>query len=225
MSKLKKLVHYIRYALRVPPLKNGLLGLKQIYEGKYCAIYIPLAPYLRPKVEISAFKLGENCNVSLEKISFCGFNRAVDMYSSNFVKANKVEVNNCKTGFFVRTSHKKMEHRMALDLKHVKFKKGDAGVVAPDTYDIKARDVEFEEVKVGFDIYVSKPDILKMGLPDNTPVELVSEAIQIIKNNQEKGVVENLSQSKLFSWLGVTSNTVTIATPIVQALITYAAST
>jgi hypothetical protein len=224
MFKPKILVHYIRYALRVTPLKNGILGLKQSYEGKCCAIYIPVAPYLRPKVETTAFKLGENCNLGLEKISVCGFNKAVDMYSSNSVKAKKVEVNDCKTGFFVRASHKKMERKMALDLKHVKFKKGDTGVIAPDTYDIKARNVEFEEIKVGFDIYVSKPEILKMGLPENTPVELISEAIQIIKNHQEKEAVENLSQSNLFSWLGVASNTVTIATPIVQALITYAAS-
>jgi hypothetical protein len=224
MSKPKILVHYIRYALRIIPLKSGILGLKQICEGKCLAIHTPIYPHLRPKIETTAIKLGENSNLSLEKISFSGFNKAVDMHSSNYVKAKKVEVTSCKTGFFVRASHKKMERKMALDLKNVKFKKGDVGVVAPDTYDIKARNVEFEEVKVGFDIYISKPEIIEMGMPENTPVELIAEAIQLIQNKKEKEAVENLSQSKLFSWLGLASNTVTIATPIVQALITYAAS-
>ncbi|MBC8659629.1 hypothetical protein LZU85_19300 [Vibrio sp. IRLE0018] len=224
MYQLKIVVNYIRQVLKIPPLQTGLLGLRQSYECKYRVINVPETPYPRPRGKSSALKLGENCKLSLKNVSLHGFDKGVDMLSSNSVNAKKVEINYCKTGFFVRASEKKVEKNMALDLNNVKFKKGDVGVVAPDTYDIKARNVDFEEVRVGFDIYVSKSQIVEMGLPENTPIELISEAIQIIKSNQEKEAVENLSKSRLFTWLGVASNSVTIATPIVQALFAYATS-
>ncbi len=224
MYQLKIVVNYVRQVLKIPPLQTGLLGLTQSYECKYSVINVPVAPYLRPRVKSTAFKLGENCELSLEKLSIHGFDKVVDMQSSNSVNAKKVEINYCRTGFFVRRADKKGEKNMALDLKNVKFKKVDFGVVAPDTYDVKARNVDFEEVKVGFDVYVSKSQMVEMGLPENTPIELIVEAIQIIKSKNEKEAVENLSKSRLFTWLGVASDSVTIATPIVQALFAYATS-
>jgi hypothetical protein len=224
MSRPKSLPDHIRHTLNIKPLQKGLLSFREFYVDNFCVTDIPVPPYLRPHIETTAICIGENCNIGLDKVSLHGFTKAVDMPTSSTVKAKKVGVSYCETGFFVRTSHEKKEIKMALDLDRVTFKKCKKGVVAPDTYDIKARNVDLEDVEVGFDIYLSKVELLKMGLPENTPVELVSEAIEIVRNSEATEVVEHLSKSKLLSWLGIASNTITVATPIVQALIVYAAA-
>ncbi len=212
--KIKNIVGSIRLALGISQEEI----IMPIIQPKY------LFTDLKPRAPISAIKMAGNGEIILNKVGFSGFTKAVDICDSNTVKAKKVDMDDCHIGFYVRETNRKKEKNMGLDLKRVKFKKMDAGVVAPDTYDIKARDVEFEDVKEGFKIYLSSLEKQKMGLPDNTPDELIAEAIQIIKSHKEKEAVENLSQSRLFTWLGVASNSVTIATPIVKALFSLAAS-
>lgn len=224
MSRVRKLLNRIRYVLKMKPLVGNLIDFKQYYADNYNVAYIPVPPYQRPQVDTVAIKLSENSNFRLEKLSFVGFTEAVSSYDSCSIRAKKVDILNCETGFFVRESRTKKETKVALDLDGVTFKNGKKGIRAPDTYDIKARNTSFDNVDVGIDIYLSKAEILEIGLPEDTPLELISEAIAIIKKSEKEDAVEGLSKSNLFSWLGIASNTVTIATPIVQALMAFALS-
>lgn len=70
-----------------------------------------------------------------------------------------------------------------------------------------------------FNIYDSRGSVLKiLNLPENTPVELVAEVVDIIRKNPEssRSVKERIiRKSQLFEWLGASANLVTIATPII----------
>ncbi|PKI03793.1 hypothetical protein CXF78_10930 [Shewanella sp. 11B5] len=218
MLRPKGLLNRIRYILNIKLIGRDITFLKGHYFNNYNVIYIPQPPYLRPKFDTVGIKITNGINVSLEKITISGFSEAINLNGYCSAKMKKVSIDNCEIGIFANEAHIEKDKKMALDLKRVDFSRGKKGVVAPDTYDIKARDVKFQDVEIGFDIYLSKAKMLEIGLPENTPKDLIFEAIEIVKNSKEEETVDKLSKSELFSWLGMAANTVTIATPLVKNL-------
>lgn len=182
-------------------------------------IIIPTPPYLREKRESIGIKLGENCHINLKKVNFHSLTKAVDMFTSCGVKAKAVGLDYCETGFFVSKSLNKKGKDMGLDLKRVSFKKVKKGVVAPDTYDIKARDIDFEDVDIAFDIYIGSDIADKLSLPANTPQQLLDEVKELLTNNCDKNKDEKtklLEDSRLFKWLDHATTTASLATALIS---------
>lgn len=101
----------------------------------------------------------------------------------------------------------------------------DTVYTGPDNRSLRLKDNTIIKVRKVVDIYESKETILKaLNLPDNTPFEMVTEIIKVLRDNPEssKSVKERvIKKSRLFEWLGVGSDLVTISTPIIA----YALST
>lgn len=95
----------------------------------------------------------------------------------------------------------------------------------PDNLSLGFKGNTVKNVRKVVDIYESKETILKaLNLPDNTPFEMVTEIIKVFRDNPEssRSVKERvIKRSRLFEWLGVGSDLVTISTPIIA----YALST
>ncbi|MEN9911686.1 MAG: hypothetical protein RI956_130 [Pseudomonadota bacterium] len=69
------------------------------------------------------------------------------------------------------------------------------------------------------DIYLSAIDLQKLGLPLNTPQELLKEIITTLQGMSSNTEVEKekvVKQSKLFNWLSAAAAVSTVATSLVQ---------
>lgn len=94
------------------------------------------------------------------------------------------------------------------------------GIVASS--DIKLRISETVIEKVGVAIEISPPPPKKLrqvGLPDNTPIALLAEAVEILKQVQSN-IVEvkqaAIAKSKLYSWLGNSASLATVTTAVMD---------
>lgn len=93
------------------------------------------------------------------------------------------------------------------------------GIVASS--DIKLRISETVIEKVGVAIEISPPPkkLRQVGLPDNTPIELLAEAVEILKQVQSN-IVEvkqaAIAKSKLYSWLGNSASLATVTTAVME---------
>jgi hypothetical protein len=171
----------------------------------------------------TGFKLG-NSQLSLNNVRLSGFGKAVDMDTNCSVIAKNVDLNNCNKGINVTQSSKRIGNKdMALDLDECEFEEVKKAVVAPNTFDIKAKKTKFKKVDVAFDIYLPEHKLLELGLPKDTPQEFLLDLLKEIKKseNTEKQL-SCIAKSSLIEWLGIASSTVTLGMPVVQALIAYA---
>ncbi|ENK2915774.1 hypothetical protein [Vibrio alginolyticus] len=108
---------------------------------------------------------------------------------------------------------------MAISFNDCDISENDTGVKAPSSADLSFEKTRIKNNKTGVDIYISKEDIIALGLPENTNPEYVKEAVELLKeNHHHDDDVKTLllSKTKLFQWLGDISSITTIATALIQ---------
>ncbi|OLQ70306.1 hypothetical protein BIT28_16400 [Photobacterium proteolyticum] len=108
---------------------------------------------------------------------------------------------------------------MAIKFDDCDFSKNETGVKAPSSADVSFQKTRFTENTTAVDIYITKEDIIALGLPDNTDPELVKEAVSLLKEHEEaphevKSYL--LNTTKLFKWLGNISSLTTIGTALID---------
>lgn len=224
MIRVSKVCEAIRNTFHLYFIQN-INGISQVNSWS--------APYPKafPKViypsrnNSTAIKISGG-EISLKNVAISGFGKAVDADESSFINAKKLDISDCNSGLNIRdTENKKDKLKMGLEIDNCSFKKVKTVIRAPKSYDIKAKRSKFEKIETVFDIYVSQEDLRAIGLPEDTPQELIHELLERVKlEPTDEGKVKVMSSSGLMNWLGVASNMVTIATPLVQALISYSSN-
>lgn len=173
------------------------------------------------KAKSSKGIVSRNSSINIKDCKISGFGTAIDMDSSSQLDLDGMSVNNCATGINVEVDE---DIVMPLNMKNSNFK--DVGTVAraPERMLIEVDNCEFEKIKIGFDFYIPPEDLGQIGLPQDTPQELLLEVAKLIRENKEKdevSLIELISNSELVKWLNVTSGLVTVGTPILSNLLTY----
>lgn len=217
MCRYKLIFRSIKRALNDNQALGTELAQHALSSDRILPLFIPLAPYQKRLALIEGggtvgIKSVEGNGLKLKKLTISGPDTAILIDR----RSDKLD--------FESTNDEKVKY-MALNLDKVIIKKVKKGVVAPDTYDINVRRTTFEDMDVAFDIYVTQSEVQKLGLPEDTPTELVCEALQIVRQSTcNDSMIDKLSESRLINWLGIASNSVTITTPIVAALMSYLSS-
>ncbi|WP_145494976.1 hypothetical protein [Yersinia massiliensis] len=110
---------------------------------------------------------------------------------------------------------------MGLIIKNCFISECNKGVVAPDSLDIDITGTVFEKTGVAIDIYPSSQELRQVGLPENTPKELLAEAIETLKKLQSSTTEEKqaaISKSKLFNWLSNGASIATVTTAVMEMI-------
>lgn len=162
-------------------------------------------------------------SIKLTDVSFEGFGTAIDIDTSTNVDMDLVSIAKCNTGVNVN-SNRNEENIMPLVMKNSNFK--DVGTVAraPEKMIVEVDNCDFEKIGVGFDFYVPESDLQKIGLPEDTPQDLLLEVAKLIRENtsaDDKTIVDIIVESKFGKWLGLVSGAVTVGTPVIANLLTY----
>lgn len=155
------------------------------------------------------------------KIINCG--TAVEMDSASSVDMDGLAVTDCNMGIKVNC-YANEEIAMPLNLKNSTFKGVGTVVRAPEQMMVDVDNCDFEDIKIGFDFYIPDAHLSNLGLPENTPQELLLEVAKIVRSHTTEDrltVVDKISQSGLIKWLNITSGIVTVGTPIIANLMTY----
>lgn len=108
---------------------------------------------------------------------------------------------------------------MPIIIKDCHFENNGTGIKAPTSADIQMSGTKFVDNGKALDIYVSAVDLQKLGLPPDTPQELLREIITTLQGMPSHTVVEKVAavrQSQLFNWLGAAASVSTVATSLVQ---------
>lgn len=164
-----------------------------------------------------------NSTLHIKNSRLKNYGTAIEMDSTSFIDMDGLTVTNCNMGIKVKCNANE-ELKMPLNMKNSTFKGIDTVVKAPDKMMVDVDNCDFEDIKIGFDFYIPKADLSELGLPENTPQELLLEVAKIVRSNRAEDsqtVIDKVSQSALVKWLNVTSGVVTLGTPIMATLITY----
>lgn len=99
------------------------------------------------------------------------------------------------------------------------FAGNGTAIKAPTSADIQMSGTTFVGNGKALDIYVSAVDLQKLGLPQDTPQEMLKEVISIIQgmpgsSDEEKETA--ITKSSLFEWLGAAASASTLATALIQ---------
>lgn len=108
---------------------------------------------------------------------------------------------------------------MPIIIKNCNFENNGTGIKAPTSADIQVSGTNFIANGKALDIYVSAADLQKLGLPPNTPQDLLKEIIITLQNmpsNTQTEKENSVKQSRLFDWLGAAASASTIATAVVE---------
>ncbi|MGE6293731.1 hypothetical protein [Aeromonas media] len=108
---------------------------------------------------------------------------------------------------------------MPIIMTNCHFENNGTAIKAPTSADIKMSGSTFVGNGKAMDIYVSAVDLQKLGLPQDTPQEMLKEVISIIQgipgcSQEEKEAA--ITKSSLFEWLGAAASASTLATALVQ---------
>ncbi|EGQ9308403.1 hypothetical protein F7U82_23505 [Vibrio parahaemolyticus] len=203
------------------PPKGCLADIGLLYE-KQLPVLESVNVILNP-VNNSQAICARSSSIKLSNVGIEGFGTAIDMDSSTSVEMDLVSIARCNTGVNVN-SNKNEEKIMPLVMKNSNFK--DVGTVAraPEKMLVEVDNCDFEKIGVGFDFYVPESDLQKIGLPVDTPQELLLEVAKLIRQNastDDKTMVDIIVESKFGKWLGLVSGAVTIGTPVIANLLTY----
>lgn len=132
----------------------------------------------------------------------------------------KSEFLKCRTAIDVQGSLN-LEHKMPINMNENNFEEVKTVVKAPCDITINASRNNFKKVETVFEIIIPDDDLDSLGLPINTPQELLRDAAEIINNNRDldsKSLVQIISKSELGLWLAQFANMVTISTPLIAYL-------
>lgn len=108
---------------------------------------------------------------------------------------------------------------MPLIITDCHFENNGTAIKAPTSANIQMSGSTFIDNGKAIDIYVSAVDLQKLGLPPDTPQELLKEIITTLQGMPFNTAVEKVNavkQSQLFNWLGAASSASTIATALVE---------
>ncbi|MFA0194992.1 hypothetical protein AB4501_22600 [Vibrio sp. 10N.222.55.E8] len=108
---------------------------------------------------------------------------------------------------------------MAINFKDCNISKNKTGIRTPTSAEISFEKTDITDNEIGVDIYITKEDIVALGLPEDTNLEHLKEAIELLKENQQHDEDVKrllLSKTKLFQWLGDISSITTIATALIE---------
>lgn len=108
---------------------------------------------------------------------------------------------------------------MPFNITDCHFENNGTAIKAPTSADIKMSGTTFVCNGKAMDIYVSAVDLQKLGLPQDTPQEMLKEVISIIQGmlcSSEEEKEAAITKSSLFEWLGAAASTSTLATALIQ---------
>lgn len=108
---------------------------------------------------------------------------------------------------------------MSIIMNDCHFEKNETAIKAPTSVDIKMSGTKFVGNGKAIDIYVSATDLQKLGLPDDTPQEMLREVISLMQSMSNSSIAEKeeaITRSPLFEWLGAAASASTLATALVQ---------
>ncbi|MDD9177058.1 hypothetical protein ERW49_18950 [Aliivibrio finisterrensis] len=205
---------------KVPP-KGCFFDIDTMYQKEVPIVNV--VQNILNQVNKSTAIVSRNSTISMNRCAIKGFGTAIDMDTSSKVDLDSVSVTQCVTGINV-TPNKNKEIIMPLNMKNSTFKDVVTVARAPEKMLIDVDNCDFEKIKIGFDFYVPSEDLKEIGLPSDTPQEMLLEAAKLIRENKDKNentLIELISNSSLGKWLNLTSGIVTVGTPIISNLLTY----
>ncbi|MEZ9831815.1 hypothetical protein AB4270_21345 [Vibrio cyclitrophicus] len=167
--------------------------------------------------------VSRNSTISIKDCEITNCGTAVDMDSTSSIDMDGLAVTNCNMGIKVNCNDNE-EMKMPLNMKNSTFKRVNTAVRAPEKMMVDVDNCDFEDIDIGFDFYIPEADLSELGLPKDTPQELLLEVAKIIRSDRtsdSKTIIEKISQSDLVKWLNITSGIVTVGTPIIANLMTY----
>jgi hypothetical protein len=94
---------------------------------------------------------------------------------------------------------------MSIKFTDCNFEGNGTGIKAPESVEMELTGTVFKNNGKAIDIFVPEHKLLELGLPENTPQDLLQEVIQILKQNNAKSddeKMESILDSNLFKWLG-----------------------
>lgn len=110
---------------------------------------------------------------------------------------------------------------MKIKMEGCHFEDNGTAIKAPDSVEFDMTDTKFINNQKALDIFSTKSQLEQIGLPEDTPKELLEEVIEIYKAHQNSPLPEQenaISKSKLFSWLGHGASVASIASAIIALL-------
>ena len=108
---------------------------------------------------------------------------------------------------------------MAIKMTNCHFENNGTGIKAPTSAEIDMSGTTFRGNGKAMDIFVSKVDLYKLGLPENTPQEYLREVIETLeglKGHPQDKQIESISDSSLFKWLGHSASVATIGSALIS---------
>lgn len=105
-------------------------------------------------------------------------------------------------------------------LKNVKIDNCGTGISAPKDAPLTADGLEITNTKLAIELRDPPSLMSSLGLPQDTPVKYLVEALRILESNEElpeEERIESLKESSLLSWLGGTADLLTIGSTLLSA--------
>lgn len=109
---------------------------------------------------------------------------------------------------------------MALNLKNVRIDNCGTGISAPKDAHINADGLEITNTACAIELRDPHGLLQSLGLPANTPPQYLIEALKILEGASalpEQARVEQLRDSALVKWLGVTADLTGLGTTLISA--------
>lgn len=155
----------------------------------------------------------------LYNVGFEGFGTGISMPADNCIPLYRVTCTNNDIGVLIKTPKAEGAQNMSANFKNCDISENIVGVKSPSSKELNFEDSRITKNDIGVDIYITREDIVALGLPEHTDPELLKEAILMLKNHQDapKEAKEYLlSTTRLFKWLGNISSITTIASAIIE---------
>ena len=167
--------------------------------------------------------VSRNSTISIKDCSITNCGTAVDMDPASSIDMDGLAVTNCNMGIKVNCNANE-DIKMPLNMKNSTFRRVNTAVRAPEKMMVDVDNCDFEDIEIGFDFYIPEADLSELGLPKDTPQELLLEVAKIIRGDStgdNQTIIDKISESALVKWLNVTSGIVTVGTPIIANLMAY----
>ena len=109
---------------------------------------------------------------------------------------------------------------MVMDLKNVQIHNCVTGITAPADARINVDGLVITNTFKAIELRDPPSLLQSLGLPPTTPVPLLIEALQALEGstaNTDQGKIEELRESGLIKWLGVSADLTSIGTVLLSA--------
>jgi len=102
---------------------------------------------------------------------------------------------------------------MSINFDECNIKDVDTFYKGPTNIDLSVKRTNFDGVGKVMDVYVSAVDLPALGLPADTPIDLVQEVIATLQAASSQPLAEQkrlIESSRLWTWLGNAASVATL---------------